>query len=256
MTVSLVYFAYLAVMTMASPAGTGRKRWALVMSLGAVAALLIGGAPHVTPLVYLLIGYWLPALLVRAPNTALEERLLRFDRLLFGSDGLAAFVRRAPRALLEYLEFAYLFCYPVVPIGFGCLVRGGFQDRAPLFWSTVLLAAFSCYDLLPWLASRTPRALEDRPIPVRSSVRKLNLLVLDRASVQWNTFPSGHTAASLASALVVGAYLPVAGLLLGFVAISIAIGSVVGRYHYAADAVAGALVAIAAFLMASAVHGR
>ena len=34
-------------------------------------------------------------------------------------------------------------------------------------------------------------------------------------------------------------------------ALSIAVGSVVGRYHYAADALAGAVVALAAFFMAS-----
>jgi membrane-associated phospholipid phosphatase len=76
--------------------------------------------------------------------------------------------------------------------------------------------------------------------------------VLDRASVQWNTFPSGHTAASVAAALAVAGHSLVAGMVLGLVAVSIAIGSVVGRYHYAADAIAGVSVAIVAFLTASA----
>jgi hypothetical protein len=39
------------------------------------------------------------------------------------------------------------------------------------------------------------------------------------------------------------------------VALSIAAGSVAGRYHYLADAVTGVLVAVAAYLMASAVPG-
>ena len=85
---------------------------------------------------------------------------------------------------------------------------------------------------------------------MRSSIRKLNLAVLDRASVQWNTFPSGHTAASLATALAVGSDMPLAGMMLGVVAVSIASGSVVGRYHYAADAIAGAAVAVLAFMAA------
>ena len=82
----------------------------------------------------------------------------------------------------------------------------------------------------------------------------MNLAVLNRASVQWNTFPSGHTAASLATALVVWSYMPAAGIVLAVLAVSIAAGSVAGRYHYAADAVAGAIAAILAFLMASAVR--
>ena len=83
----------------------------------------------------------------------------------------------------------------------------------------------------------------------------MNLAVLNRASVQWNTFPSGHTAASVATALAVAGDVPLAGLVLGVVAVSIAAGSVVGRYHYAADAVAGALMAIVALVMASVARG-
>jgi membrane-associated phospholipid phosphatase len=132
------------------------------------------------------------------------------------------------------------------------LLISGFHDRASGFWSVVLLASFVCYGLLPWLPTRAPRALEPNPACARSSVRRLNAAILDRASVQWNTFPSGHTAASLATALAVGRHDPLAGVVFGVVAASIAVGSVVGRYHYAADAVAGALVAIAAFVTANA----
>ena len=63
-------------------------------------------------------GYWLPALLVREPNTGFERRLLDVDRTLFGPHGLERFEQRAPRALIEYLELAYLLCYAVVPAGF------------------------------------------------------------------------------------------------------------------------------------------
>ena len=141
-----------------------------------------------------------------------------------------------------------------MPAGFAWLVLAGFADEADRFWSIVLLAAFLCYGLLPWIPTRAPRALErDRGV-WRSAVRRLNLAVLGRASVQWNTFPSGHTAASLATALALGSVVPVAGVVFGIVAVSIAAGSVAGRYHYAADAIAGALVAILAFVMATAAH--
>ncbi len=137
-----------------------------------------------------------------------------------GADGLARFERRAPRALLEYLELAYLLCYAVVPAGYACLVLAGHdaEGNRP-FWSVVLLAAFTCYGLLPWLPTRAPRAIEPSRGAIRSSIRRLNLAVLNRASVQWNTFPSGHTAASLATALAVGSYMPLAGVVLGVVAI-------------------------------------
>ena len=86
--------------------------------------------PHVMPLVYLLVGYWLPALLVREPDIRSEQRLLDVDRTLFGTDGLARFEQRAPRLLIEYLELSYLLCYAVVPAGYACLVLGGYGGVA------------------------------------------------------------------------------------------------------------------------------
>jgi hypothetical protein len=252
MEVAAVYFFYLAALALVAPVPRPRKRLALVASLAVLAFVVFVGAKHVLPLAYLLMGYWIPGILVLAPNLQLERKLLETDRTLFGSGGLPAFAARAPRVIVEYMELAYLCCYLVVPAGFVWLLINGFHDRANGFWSVVLLASFVCYGLLPWLPTRAPRALEQHPARARSSVRRWNLAVLDRASVQWNTFPSGHTAASLATALAVGEHDPLAGVVFGVVAASIAVGSVVGRYHYAADALAGALVAIAAFVTANA----
>ena len=250
--IASAYFAYLAAMAVVARVPARRKARVLVVALAALATLALAGMPHVMPLVYLLIGYWLPALLVVETNPRLERSLLEVDRGLFGVDGLNEFERRAPRMVVEYFELAYLFCYAVVPIGYACLVLGGFSHEADRFWSVVLLASFLCYGLLPWMPTRAPRVVEGDRVPRRSIVRRINLAVLDRASVQWNTFPSGHTAASIATALAVGAYLPAAAVVLGVIAVSIAIGSVVGRYHYTADAVTGALAAILAFALASA----
>ena len=249
MVVALFYFAYLTVL------GVARlKARPAVFALLTLASILVIGMPHVMPLIYLLTGYWLPGLLVRRPNTTLEQRLLTFDRTLFGAGGLASFASKAPRLVLEYFELSYLLCYAVVPAGFVWLVVAGFDEEAGRFWSTVLLASFLCYGLLPWLPTRAPRALEPQDTG-RSSIRMLNLQVLDRASVQWNTFPSGHTAASVATALAVGSRIPLGGVVLGIVAASIALGSVIGRYHYTADAIMGAFVAVLAFVTASVAHG-
>ncbi len=245
--VAALYFAYLA--------GMGILRWRLMpagIALLILASVFFVGMPHIMPLVYLLTAYWLPALLVRVPNGRLEQRLLEFDRMLFGRRGLELFATKASRWLLEYFEVSYLLCYAVVPAGYVWLISAGHEGATDAFWSTVFLASFACYGLLPWFPTRAPRAIEP-PIPGRSMVRLLNLRILDRASIQWNTFPSGHTAASLATALAVGSHVPVAGGVLGWIAVSIAIGSVVGRYHYAADAIAGAAAAVLAFMATSAI---
>ena len=197
------------------------------------------------PLVYIVIGYRLPALLVTGTNQVFERTLLTLDRR-WRVDTISS---RAPHAVIEFLELAYLFCYPMVPAGIACLYFAGLGEEFDRFWTAVLLAVFGCYGVLPWLPTRPPRAIESTSTRSSGPVKRLNLRVLGVASVQLNTFPSGHAAASLATALAVGVHLPLAGLLLGVLALAIALGSVVGRYHYAADALSGAALAILGFLI-------
>ena len=68
-------FAYLAVL------GVARlKPRPAVIALLTLASIFTIGMSHVMPLIYLLIGYWLPALLVLEPNLRLEQQLLDFSR--------------------------------------------------------------------------------------------------------------------------------------------------------------------------------
>ena len=201
------------------------------------------------PLIYIVIGYRLPALLVTSMNEDFGRRLLALDHRW----KVNTINARAPRALIELLELAYLCCYPMVPVGFAVLYFAGLGEESDRFWTAVLLAVFGCYGVLPWLPTHPPRAIEGAPTHSSGLVRQVNLGVLGVASVQLNTFPSGHAAASLATALAVGVHLPLAGFLLGLLALAIAIGSVVGRYHYAADALSGIALALLGFLISRAV---
>ena len=69
------------------------------------------------------------------------------------------------------------------------------------------------------------------------------------ASIQVNTFPSGHAAEALAAALLVtGAPLPVV-IVMWLNAVAVSAAAVLGRYHYAADALAGWAVAFLVWLV-------
>jgi membrane-associated phospholipid phosphatase len=238
---------------MALPVRPDRRRRALVvvmlMGAGILVLASIGddGWRRIVrdwaPGLYLLVGYWVPSLMVVALDERLERWLIDVDRRWFGT-ALSAF-ERAPRLIGEALEIAYLFCYPLIPSALGCLYVAGFTAEADRFWTAVLVAGFGSYGPLPWWPTRPPRAIE-RARP-RFTVQSMNLHVLSRASVQWNTFPSGHVATSLAAALAVASVLPSAGLVVAVIALAIAVASVVGRYHYAADALAGALLAAIGF---------
>jgi hypothetical protein len=203
------------------------------------------------PGVYLIAGYRLPGQLYTAPNERLERWLSDWDHRMLGPRSPAV-VTHPPRALAEYLELAYLLCYPLVPALFAILyfsspgaAASSVSDR---FWSVVLLAAFVCYGLLPWLPTRPPRQLAGPELEPRG-IRRLNLAVLSHVSVRVNTLPSGHVAASVAASLAVAPTIPGLGAAAGVLALSIAVASVLGRYHYAVDAILGAIVAIVAFVV-------
>jgi membrane-associated phospholipid phosphatase len=250
----VAYFAYLAGAAAVAPrVGPAQRRRVIGTAIAVVAVVLTIAAldplamvwrdwlPHL----YLVVGYWLPALLVSGTNQALERKLMALD----GEWRVTTSGARIPRPLIELLELAYLCCYPMVPVGFAFVYFAGSSAEADRFWTAVLVAVFGCYGMLPWLPTRPPRAIEIVPTRSAERVRTMNLRVLGLASHQLNTFPSGHAAASLATALAVGARQPLAGLALGLLALAIAIGSVVGRYHYAADALAGAALAMLGFVM-------
>jgi len=256
--VTVGYFAYVAgAAAIVRGIGRGRRRRAIGTAVAVVIAVLTVarfGTSAVLlrdwmPLVYILLGYWLPALLVTSTNQVFERRLLTLDQRWLGIDNVSTIGERAPRRVIELLELAYLFCYPMVPIGLACLHVAGLREESDRFWTAVLAAVFGCYGVLPWLPTRPPRAIEGEPMRSSALIRRVNLRVLGLASIQLNTFPSGHVAASLATALAVCVRLPLAGLSLGLLALAIAIGSVVGRYHYAADALAGAALALLGFVI-------
>lgn len=194
----------------------------------------------VIPPALLLLGYWASGRLFIGPMAGAERRLLSADQRL----GVPAVSSRLPRACAEYLELAYLGVYPVMPIALGLYLTTTPSPDADRFWTVVLVTDYVCFGVLPWVQTRPPRALEPGP-PWRSAVRRFNEKLLGAASIHVNTFPSGHAAEALVVALLlVAAPWPVAAAMFA-VAVSITAGAVLGRYHYALDAVAGWVVALA-----------
>jgi hypothetical protein len=211
-------------------------------ALGAAVVLASLAAPGpvnvwVLPPAALLIGYWTSGLLFTAPMPRAEKFLVDLDARL----RIHAIAARMPRAVVEVLELAYTGVYPLIPMALYLALREGVS--ADRFWATILLTDYVCFAMLPWFQTRPPRAL-GLDAPWRSSWRAVNLRLLERTSVQANTFPSGHAAEALACALLVSGGPPAvtAWMFLGAAAISA--GTVFGRYHYAADAVAGWAVAL------------
>ena len=190
----------------------------------------------------LLIGYWTSGLLFVAPMPRAERTLARIDEIL-AIDTIAA---RTPRPIAEVLELAYVGVYPLIPIALYLALREGVT--ADRFWTVILLTDYVCFGMLPWIQTRPPRAV-GACTAWRSAWRTVNLRVVEASSVQVNTFPSGHAAEAVAAALLVsGSPAPVVALMC-LAAAAISAGAVFGRYHYAADAIAGWAVAVAVYLV-------
>ena len=223
------------------------------------------------PLLLILVAYRESGLLLTPdPTHRLDYLFVQWDRALLQSHFVQAVLQAGAPWLQHYLEFAYLLCYPLVPLGVAAIhfawkrraadkaaIAGG--NRAmDSFWATVLLATLFCYAVYPFFPLTPPRVLfGDVPGPhVEPLLRQWNFWLLDHYSVQACIFPSGHVAAVTAVALAVRKHAPRFGALFLFLAASVALATVYGRYHYAADAVAGALVGIASHFASNAIRPR
>ena len=231
----------------------------------------LAAAADLFPALLLLVAYRETGLLLTPdPTHHLDDVFIRWDRVLLQSPLVQAVLQAAAPWIQHYLELAYLLCYPLVPLGVAAVHYA--PPRSPTgepaatkgvramdgYWAAVLLATLFCYAVYPFFPLTPPRVLfADVPGPhVAPLLRKLNFWLLDQYSVQACIFPSGHVAAVTAVALAVRKHAPRLGALFLFLAASVAVATVYGRYHYAADAVAGALVGVAAYIATNAMKPR
>jgi membrane-associated phospholipid phosphatase len=185
--------------------------------------------------------------LFRDPQPWLEKWLEQTDHAVFTRLGVNRLLRTAPRWILELLEASYTADYLVVAAAALISASAG-VGAISRYWTIVLAAELACYGALPFLRSRPPRALEVPGVMAQRAprLRWLNTAILDRASVQANTIPSGHVAGAVAAALAVMSVSATAGWILMGMAVAIIASAIAGRYHYAVDCVLGAVVAVAA----------
>jgi len=220
-----------------------RRMFALAAGLVAYSAAALffataesPAARFIGPLFALVAGYWITAPFYASPSARLERWLMRYDDLL-GADRMAASAHGAVKVLVE---IAYLACYPFMVIA---AVPAFMASRSAFdwHWTLVLSAELACYVSLPWLQARPPREVR----AVRGGrLRAFNEAFMHRMSVRATTIPSGHVAGPLAAALSAWAIAPGWGPWLFAGAMAITGATVIGRYHYAIDAVLGLIVGV------------
>jgi len=202
---------------------------------------------------------WLPAGLIilvyrqagisaASTNTRFQAKLADFDEVLLPATK-RLYGNRAGRGLSIYFEFAYLFCYPMVPLGLGVLYLTGMRPYVDRFWTLVLPPTYICYGTLPFLQILPPWLAQPggRFSVPENPFRAFNFWIVDHLSIRVDTFPSAHVAASFATAMALFPLAPKIGIAFFWLALSIATASVIQRYHYAIDAFLGIAVAIGVF---------
>jgi membrane-associated phospholipid phosphatase len=242
-----------------------RRRW-IVTSLAIIAVIMVElgrfCASFLSPghgsilrdclaVALFLVPYWQTGEFFLQPNLNVQNRLLAFDRRLL--PGIAAKSGTERPVVDSLLEMAYLFCYPLVPLGVLAVYMAGLREKVGGFWFVVLVSTYICYAVTPFVPAFPPRSLSaDRPdtfVPKKGTnkIRSFNRWILKRGSIHAISFPSAHVASAFAIALVLLRYAPPIGVVFLVIAILISLGAVVGRYHYALDVLLGAATALAVF---------
>jgi len=221
---------------------------AITLTISALASLKISSVVRDwAPCLMTLLAYWQAGQFTKPPHRELQQALVRLD------DGLFDFCRKhfgsCPSWLLSYLEFAYFFCYPMVMLGVGSLYLLHQRQHVDQFWVAVMSAAYACYLTLPFFQVLPPWMLMQSPPDRGGACRPVNAWINRHLSVHVATFPSGHVAASVATALTLLMYSRPVGAVFVWLAASIAASCVVRRYHFALDVVLGAVFGALGFAL-------
>jgi membrane-associated phospholipid phosphatase len=245
------YFGALTVLPWTRPLPTRRRVQITTIGLAMSGTALslrrhIGDVWVVTPLAWILIGYYLSGLFFIRPMERFEAWLVSWDRRLLG-DPITRFARW-PRAWLAFLDIIYMGCFLLVPAGAVAFWVGGNDPFLDRYWTMVMGAEFGAFLPLTIVQARPPWAIEREPALRDRAVHRLAARFVREVTIRANTFPSGHAAGSLAVALAVIGVLPLVGFILLVLALSICLACIVGRYHYAMDVVSGIALALVIYI--------
>ncbi len=254
----LAYFAYAAVLSFLFPLAP-HMRWRTVMTATVVAAIFA----LLARLRYSIVRDWLPLCLTLLAYREMdwftppykdhrfEHAWVAWDRALLHDFGVQKAIETLGPLLPGYLELCYLLVYAVGFYGIAVLYLQKKRERVDAFVCVYALSGLLCYAMFPFFPSDPPRTVfgaTDLPNFV-TPIRHLNLMLVNGAGIHSSVFPSAHVSTGFGAAWGLRCLLPERpwfGRALLIYAISMAIATFYGRYHYAVDAVAGSAVSLVA----------
>lgn len=213
------------------------------------------------PLVLVPLLYLELALLNRAVwgGHYFDDVVLAWEESIFGGQPSRSLAVTAPYLLLsEILHGAYLSYYLIIygpPLWLW--FHGRFDDfRAGVF--ALMLAFFAHYVFFIFLPVQGPRYLFPTPGgPIaRGLFYSIAHGVLEAGSSRGAAFPSSHVGVAMAQTIIAIKLLPRFAPVLGLMTVMLAVGAVYGGFHYATDAVAGALLGSVIAIAGLRLHDR
>jgi membrane-associated phospholipid phosphatase len=179
----------------------------------------------------------------------LELRWVEWDRTILSQWHLQRVVEWLGALGPMYLELCYVLVYAVAPFLVAVFYLQHRRERVNGALFLYLLGTLLAYALFPYFPSDPPRiAFGGSDMPnIVTALRQLNLWLLNGYSIHSSVFPSAHVSSVFSAAWALFAFLPERkrygwGMLV--YAASVAIATVYGRYHYAADVGAGMAISL------------
>lgn len=258
------YFTYIALI-----AGWFFKPWRAWVMAGGVALIVWTMARtkslvrDLFPLVLTLAAYREMDWFTPAVHDHLLERAwIAWDRWMLDDYRLRDAIESTGAVLPAYFELCYALVYIVAPVSVAILFMNGRRGRVNEFWLAYLAGTLGAYALFPYFPSEPPRVVfagADLP-HVITVLREFNLWIVGGYGIHSSVFPSAHVSSAFSAAWGLRAVIPerrwIGWLMAGY-AVSVAIATMYGRYHYGVDALAGlavSLVALAATRIGSRVY--
>lgn len=188
-------------------------------------------------------------------QVSLEAAWQHWDHVLLSGWHIRAAIEHWGAGIPAYLESCYLLTSGAGCYGLIILYAYRKRERSDRFLLIYAMGTLLSYALVPILRLQPPRvAFPGADVPeISTAIRRLNLVVLSGAGIHSGVFPSAHVSSTFAAAWGMFAALPERkryGWIFLLYAISVAIATIYGRYHYAVDAVAGIAVSVIAVLAA------
>ena len=207
-------------------------------------------APPLVLLAYREMDWFTPARL----EHRLEHAWIVWDRMLLDDWAVRRVIEFAGWLPHAYLEFCYLLVYGIPAFTIAVMYVWRQRDLLDRVLFVYLLGTLLAYALFPFFPSEPPRTVfpgADLP-GMNSAFRRFNLFLVRGYGIHSSVFPSAHVSSAFSAAWAVLLFVPAhrkAGWAMLIYAVSVALATVYGRYHYAVDAVAGLGISLVALAM-------